>query len=157
VFSELTVECVTLESVDEEVRRILQHLTGEAVDEMVRLQPELLTEMDNTDFQDKRYLEACTHLEVDPGTPTIDGLELILESYQVIGISWMRSMEEGPIGGGILGDFPDAGKSVQAIGLLVHSRNQWERDDRRNAPKLSLTVSVEIIENAEPHPPIRAK
>ncbi|KAI9865204.1 MAG: hypothetical protein M1813_002524 [Trichoglossum hirsutum] len=112
---------------------------------MVRLQPELLTGMDNTDFQDKRYLEACTHLEVDPGTPTIDGLELILESYQVIGISWMRSMEEGPIGGGILGDFPDAGKSVQAIGLLVHSRNQWERDDRRNAPKLSLLASMAAV------------
>jgi hypothetical protein len=92
--------CVTAEEVDGEARRILQRLARETVDEMIGLQPDLLVEMDNTDLQDKRYLDACAHLGTDPRAPAIDGLELILEPYQAIGVSWMQKMEEGPIGGG---------------------------------------------------------
>jgi SNF2 family DNA or RNA helicase len=80
------------------------------------------------------------YLEIDPRTPTIDRLELVLEPYQVIGVSWMQKIEEGPIGGGILADFPGAGKFVQAVGLIVYSRNKWERGGHQDIPKPTLIV-----------------
>ncbi|KAI9786226.1 MAG: hypothetical protein M1839_007636 [Geoglossum umbratile] len=107
---------------------------------MIGLQSELSIEVDNTDLQGKRYLDACTHLGTDPGAPTIDRLKLILEPYQVIGVSWMQKMEEGPLGGGILADFPGAGESVQAVGLIVHSRDKWAKGGRQDAPKPTLIV-----------------
>jgi hypothetical protein len=44
---------VTIEDIDEEVRGILHHLAGEAVNKMIGLLLELLIEMDNIDLQDK--------------------------------------------------------------------------------------------------------
>jgi SNF2 family DNA or RNA helicase len=49
----------------------------------------------------------------------------------------MQKMEEGPIKGGILADFPGAGKSVQAVGLIVYSRVNCGRP---NAPKPTLII-----------------
>jgi SNF2-related domain len=45
-----------------------------------------------------------------------------------------------PNWGGILADFPGAGKSVQATGLIVHSRNKWAEGGRQDAPKPTLIV-----------------
>ncbi|RAL07409.1 DEAD/DEAH box helicase [Aspergillus homomorphus CBS 101889] len=51
------------------------------------------------------------------GTP--DALKFTLLEHQKLGLSWMKSMEEGKNKGGILADDMGLGKTVQAIALMV--------------------------------------
>lgn len=51
------------------------------------------------------------------GTP--DALQFNLMEHQKLGLSWMKSMEEGSNKGGILADDMGLGKTIQALALMV--------------------------------------
>ncbi|KAL8713200.1 MAG: hypothetical protein Q9220_002721 [cf. Caloplaca sp. 1 TL-2023] len=93
------------------------------------------------------------------GTP--DAMVYPLMEHQKLGLTWMKSMEEGTNKGGILADGMGLGKTIQALALMVNRRSsdphrkttlviapvallkQWEREIRsklKNIREHTLTT-----------------
>lgn len=95
------------------------------------------------------------------GTP--DAMTYALMEHQKLGLTWMRTMEEGSNKGGILADDMGLGKTIQALALMVARRStdrkckttlivapvallkQWEREIQQKlkpGPRHTLTTFI---------------
>lgn len=73
--------------------------------------------MDNEQFQRENLVESFERLGIDPQTRSFP---LVSPSFkfmhhQIIGINWMREMEESLAGGGLLADHCGTGKVCRLL------------------------------------------
>ncbi|WEW60075.1 hypothetical protein PRK78_005559 [Emydomyces testavorans] len=80
---------------------------------------ELQAQLNTAGAEEPSYLDACEELGFDPGKPKWG--DLTLYPWQVTGVWWMIGQENKTINGGILGDEPGLGKTIQCLLLIAES------------------------------------
>lgn len=84
----------------------------------------LMNKISNVSAPTISYKKACARLLLDPNEPKLraaGGEGVTLNPWQVTGLQWALSQEEGPIRGGVIADACGIGKTIQMLSVIASS------------------------------------